>query len=365
MYNSLNIIEVLSGTNNSTHPIFVENAQLLDGKNKKKAIHAFKHFMIAIEKQKKEINLDNIVASKGNVAVLKEYDYIKDAIKILEDAKVTNVNSVKDVLKCLENNKALYIEAYDKNVRLVKYEYEAAVMSIIDALTYLLAGGISLEINSRGLNVKGLDITTKPMILELVDKMASLMTKKEHPKYLDAMIKSSLSPKELPPVKKEEEVVSEAVASAATTTAAIRLAENLTAMLVNVIKGGVSVLGSAYMSISLFIKTLFGIVPLIRACIYHYYNRKVNKVLKLEDSVEFLKRNIDKLKRNDEMDPEKKAKIIAKQEAVVEMWTKKAAKIRAQFSDTGIDTSNQLKSSDIEIREKIQKPSDDEFNLEL
>lgn len=368
MYDSLNMTEVLSGTNNTTHPVYTESTQLLDVKNKKSSMQAFKSFLVSIENCKKDLKLDSIDQSKGDVAKLKEIDAIKDAITLLEDAGVGNVKYAKSIFEYLETNKSLYMEGYEKNSQLVKYEYEAAAIILMDVLSQLIFHNIALEVGPNGLEVKAMhpEAKNKSMLLELAKRMADMMAKKQHKQYLDVLLKAQTMPKD-----KVAEVSRDSIKTEATTATgdtfdkAIETSKNLASMIWNVIAHGWNFFSAAMFSIQVFFKTLFGIVPIIRGCIYYHYNRKVSKILKLEESINFLKEHIAQLRKTNDMDPAKKEAIIKKQEAVVAMWEKLAAKRRAEFITAESQTEEEIKKNDQEIRDSVKNSKDDEFNVEF
>lgn len=97
---------------------------------------------------------------------------------------------------------------------------------------------------------------------------------------------------------------------------------------------------------------MFGIIPLIRSCIYLKYKKKADTIAALEAQAAFIDRNIEQLENRTNMDPAKKETIIKKQKAAAEGARKRAAKLRAQLLETEKDSSKSMKERNKDISRK-------------
>lgn len=106
--------------------------------------------------------------------------------------------------------------------------------------------------------------------------------------------------------------------------------------------------------------SIFGIVPLIRTILFLRYKKKADKINALEDQINYIKMNIEQLEnRKGDMDENKKAEIIKRQQAIIEEYNKKAEKLRAQLMEEEKDAATAVKAENPSISK-----SDDEFVLE-
>jgi hypothetical protein len=80
--------------------------------------------------------------------------------------------------------------------------------------------------------------------------------------------------------------------------------------------------------------TLFGILPLIRSILYLKYKRKADTILSLEEQMHFISLNIEHLQNIKGMDPVKKETIIRSQQATIEGFRKRVAKLRVELMDS-------------------------------
>ena len=199
--------------------------------------------------------------------------------------------------------------------------------------------GTMIKIQKNSSNSNGI-------IHKTINDLNKQLTNKQHKQYLEEMIKSKEYTKVDTNIQ-ESTTYMEAVVSD-------------TIELIDAMITGVGKIGHYTVSIVRTIKnSLFGIIPLIRSCLYLRYKKKADTVLALEQQAEFIKQNIEQLQNRTNMDPAEKERIIKKQKATVEAYKKKAAKLRAQLTEGEKEASVAINKENPGI-----KNSDDDFVLE-
>ena len=110
------------------------------------------------------------------------------------------------------------------------------------------------------------------------------------------------------------------------------------------------------------VRSVFGIIPLIRSVLYLRYKKKADTVLALEQQANFLEQNIEALKNKQTDQPHKKEQIIKRQQAIVDGYRRRAEKLRAQLTEGEREASAGIQSMNQEIHDK--KDDDTDFVLE-
>ena len=346
---SNDFLEIVAGTTNKLHPVYMEASKNIDN-GTPRAMGYLKNFITSIENlsSKENVKDSRISSSKGNIHNFSSYEDIKTSINFLNKnlSGVGIVNDLGTIIKSLENYQPQYTEGYEKNIRLVVLEYESAVDMLVTGLAMTIAENVDVVQNGTSIKIKKSNNGTKGAIHKTISDLAKQMSVKHHKQYLDEMIKS----------KEYAKVDTNIQESVVLTEAAVADTLELIDTMIN----SIGKIGHYTANIVRTIKnSLFGIVPLIRSCLYLRYKKKADTVLALEQQVEFIKQNIEQLQNRTNMDENEKKRIIKKQEATIEAYKKKAAKLRAQLTDTEKQASEAIKKEDPGI-----KNTDDDFVLE-
>lgn len=292
-----------------------------------KSTQQLKNFLKSITKVDSKSKDPRITSTKGNFQKFKSADIVKEAFSMLGK---NDVNDLKVIYDALIKYAPQYEESYAKGSRIIQLEYESAV--------YILVTGLSAKM-SQITDIKDGKLTRNQVkftyIEDMTKKMSAVLSASNHKEYLDSLlsiatdhiIKDNLN-------ESAEEMYFEASFGD----------------VANLINAGVSAIGNgAKLGVKAFntVKnTVFGIVPLIRGIAYLKYNRKADTINALEDQIVYIKDNIEQLKNRTNMDPKEKAKIIKRQEAVIEKYKKKAAKLRAQLFDSEAEAAREIKKDD-------------------
>lgn len=346
---SNDFFEIISGTTNKLHPLYMEASKNVDSNNSK-SVGYIKNFVKSIENiaSKDKFKDERITKSKGNVKNLSSYEDIKTSMEFLKKHISGNstLKGLTNIFDSLEKYQPQYTEAYEKNIRLVVLEYESAVDMLITGITMTIAENIEIEQAGSKLTIKKTSIKQNGIIHKTIEDLSKQLNSKTHKQYLEEMIKS-----------KEYAKVNTNISESVTFTEAA-VADSLE--LIDVMITSIGKIGHYTANIVRTIKnSLFGILPLIRTCVYLRYKKKADTILSLEQQVEFINQNIEHLQNRTNIDPKEKERIIKKQTAVIEAYKKKAAKLRAQLSDGEREASNELNKENPSI-----KNVDDDFVLE-
>jgi len=346
---SNDFLEIITDTTNKLHPAYMEASKNLDSSNDK-ALGYIKNFITSIENiaNKEKVKDSRITDSRGNIKKFSAYEDIKTILDFLKKnlSGVSVVNDLSTILTILESNQPLYTEAYEKNIRLVVLEYESAVDLLVTGITLTMAECIDVVQTGTSVKIEKKKGANGGVIHKTISDMATQMRAKNHKKYLEEMIESKKHTKIDTSIKESVTFIESAVADSL---------ELIDLMLTSVGK-----IGHYTMNIIRTIKnSLFGILPLIRSCLYIRYKKKADTILALEQQAEFVSQNIERLQNRTNMDEKEKARIIKKQQANVEAYKKKAAKLRAELIDCEKQASDAIKKENPSM-----KNTDDDFILE-
>lgn len=348
---SNDFLEIISGTNNKLHPLYTEASNNVNN-DTPKSLNYIKKFITSIENiaNKESVKDHRISKSKGNIKNLSLYEDIKVSINFLKKNLGNNVKNLDDIFNALEKFQPQYSEAYEKNVRLVELEYENAVYLLITGLSLTMAENINIVQNGVSIKIEKKSSNNNGIIKKTISDFAKQLNSKNHKEYLDELIKS----KEYLKINTNiEESVSFMEATVSNTIE-----------LVDLIFTGVGKIGHYTMNIVKSVKSsLFGIIPLIRSCLYLRYKKKADTIIALEQQVEFINQNIERLENRTNINEKEKAAIIKRQKAVIESYNKKAAKLRAQLIDTEREAANNIESDNKDIKSS-KNNNDDDFILE-
>ena len=355
---------IMSGTDNTTHPLYVESVNAVEGKNDKKALHYIKNFALSIENGRKRIDMSPITKTSGDITKFSHYKALKQGLEYLSTAGSPLASDLKLILSKVEEFRPYYADGYNRKLHILIMEYEAMVM-MLQSSTSLALSTITMKKTPKGIAL-GVNGEISPNMKKLIHNSAVEITKKGHKSLLEGLMKASNAPRDTNVGNKEEEVKTEAVISAGTLLmagSAMAVAKEIVNLAKNILVGAFNIGLSGLHMLKTFAKNYLSIISLVRTIAYSYYNRKVNRILKLEEQITFLKKAIEEIQINKSISEEQKGEMIKKREAYIEMWTKKCAKLRAEFSDVEDTSTDQLHADDQKIRQS-EKSSDNEFNLD-
>ena len=352
-----NYLEIVAGTSNTLDPVYREAAENIAQDNQS-SLGYMKNFITNIETiaAHSSVKDERISKSRGNIENFSGYQAICTVIDFLRK-NLKNDSLIDDcigIYNALEGNKSLYIDGYDKQIRLIILEYENALYLLVTALSMLLATGIDPVLNGTAIVIRPSSSKNKKtfgVIPKTVKEMNKQINNANHKKYLEEIIKTSES---------QDSNTGRVMHEAFGLDDAIQ-----TVTLVDAIWKNAKTAGQAVGRIFKGIKnTVFGIVPLIRSIIYLRYKKKADTIKALEEQADFISKNIEQVRNTKSMDPAKKAEIIKQQTAICEGFKKKAEKLRAELCETEKAAATEIKKSDATIGKADAKANNDDFVLE-
>lgn len=346
---STSFIEVVAGTNNKASRLYIEASKQVDTDSSKSMAY-IKNFISSIENiaSKDKVKDARITKSHGNISNFDGYDNIKTAIEFLEKnlGKIPEIKNLVTIYESLMNFQPQYTDGYNKNLRLIILEYECGVYLLVTGLSALMANTIDVVQTGDKIKIQKKNEKSATNTMKIIGDFAKQVSSKEHKSYLEEMIKN----KDSVPIKTN---IEESVSFLESTISD-------TINLIDTMISSVGRIASTGKRVILAVKnSIFGIVPLIRSVLYLRYKKKADTVLALDQQVKFIQMNIEQLQNMKNMDPKKKAEIIAKQKAVAEAYKKKAAKLRAELTEGEREAVTAIKQEDPKI-----KNTDDDFVLE-
>ena len=351
---TFNPVEIISGTSNTTSPLYIEAAKSIESDTPKGMEH-LKNFITSVEKVASAGNVPDsrLSSTKGNIKNFQGYENIQSAIEFLSK-NLSGVKVLKDLIdihNALEGNQAQYVEGYSRNIRLIVLEYESALYMLVTGLSHTIATHIDIVQTGTQIAVRKKAGSSGGVITKTIAGLASKLKEKSHKEYLNHLIKAKGgSPK-------KEEAITESIKTVGATLD-----------LLSSLWDGVTKLGTLTKNIFIGLKrTMFGILPLIRSVLYLRYKKKADTVLALEQQIHFIKLNIEQLKNIKTMDEGKKKEIIKKQQAVIEAYQKKAEKLRAELTEGEKEASESIKKENPSMGkepDKDKKPDDGELVIE-
>lgn len=339
-------LELIAGTDNRFNKEYKEAADNV-AKNNDKGMTYMKNFLISIEKVSDKIDDKRISDSKGNVRNFKGYDDIKFSINFLSK----NLKDIKNLKECikvfdaLEDWSTLYASGYSKNIRLIMHEYDTALYMLVTALSATFANNVSFTSNGTSIKIEKTNGSSNTVIDKTLSDLAKQLSDRNHKTYLEELIDNA--DKNI-----TESVFTEGVLDTAMGT--INSFSNLLSTVGEIGKKGFTL-------VKVLVKSFFGIIPITRSIMYLWYKRKADTIVALEEQVVFIKQNIEFLEKNKTIDKAQKEIIIKKQKAAIEARLKKAAKLRAQLTETERDATNAMNKENPDLKKPAK---DDDMVLE-
>ena len=411
-----NYIDIIAGTSNRVSTAYTEASKdIAEGNDK--SIKYLKNFLTSIENlsQKSGTKDAAIIASKGSLKDFSGYDNIKTTIDFLRKniGNVPILSNLISIHDSIISYQPQYTDGYRTKTKLVTLEYECAVYMLISGLVEAMCNNIQFhgtmadvisslakELNNKShkeyLDAMNKSSDNKPINTSTdtpTSKPAKKKLEKELKEYAISVIDNGMDGYSIDVLKEkyndeELENIFEIVESFSTfvsgdfsfyenmdiihydvngkdvITESVAYMENIVSDTLALIDTAVGAVGKTISLAGTVIKavknSIFGIVPLIRTILFLRYKKKADKINALEDQINYIKMNIEQLEnRKGDMDENKKAEIIKRQQAIIEEYNKKAEKLRAQLMEEEKDAATAVKAENPSISK-----SDDEFVLE-
>lgn len=343
-------VELLAGTSNTISPLYTEAAKIVEGSSDK-SMKYFKSLIKSIENVAARSNNEKIANSKGNIERFSGYDNIVSGLDFLSK-HIPGENILKDlknILNGLRSNRTLYVDGYDKHIRLITLEYETSVYMLVTGIVFSISSYVDFKQNNEKINiVKKSNGKDKGVIKKTINGLAKELNTTNHKNYLSELLKAKdhVVSTKVESVSYIESVVGET----------IDLISSITGGVFKAYKTGKNIFGTLY-------KTVFGIIPLIKSALYLWYKRKGDTIVALEEQIHFIQLNIEHLQNMKNMDENKKKIIIKKQEAVIEAFRKRCEKLRAELIDTEDNAAAALSEDDTKTKREVNN-NDDDFILD-
>lgn len=343
--------ELIARTSNRVTPAFTEAAAVTEGKDPQRSLAYLKSFAESIDRGVKAHGRDSVlVASAGNIQRVKNYETLVKSLEQLKNflgvnnSELANLQTIHDQLVTFQ---PMYSDGYRLGIPLVTYEYEAASSTLIRGVSVLIVTQVDPQVTPVGaLRFSKVKKQSGGAFTKLARDMARELKSKGHGDYLKGLLELETDP-ELK-VQPESIPVTEAAQDIASS------AFGLTKTLIDIIRYGWNGIQSLGRMGKTIIRSMFGIIPLIRSVIYLHYKRKADTIANLELQAHYVELNIEQLETMKTMDPKEKEKIIRRQRAYVDAYRKKAEKLRVELMDCERSGTAELKADDGNI-----KPSDD------
>ena len=332
--------ELVTGISNKAHPVYVEATKDAE-KSTPKGLNNLRKFINSIEQisSSKKVVDPRISNSKGNIKNFEGYENIKFALDFTSK-NLSSLGAVKEckiILDSLEKNQPLYAEGYEKKIPLITLEYENSVYLLSTALSMLLANNIDITTNGSDIKIGTKSGDKFNVINKTLSDLSKILSDSSHAEYIKQIIEVSKTE------EYQEAYILRNFNEDSTIWDTYRVLSDIWGKGVDIVKSGVKLKERV-------IKTVFGIVPLMRSIVYLRYNKKADSINKLNDQIIALQNNIEILKNKKNMSETQKAAIIKKQEAYIKAYQKKAAKIRAELSETEKDTVEGINKADNDNR---------------
>lgn len=344
LYNvTLDATAIIAGTSNTATRSYHEAAKVTTGDDTQRAVAYLKSFADSIDRAVKARGRDKtLMATAGDIQKVKNYDTMVKALEQLK--KFLGINAELQALQTIHDMlvkyQPVYVDGYKHGIPLVTFEYEAASSALIRGISVLIVTQVEPKLDSIGkIRFSPVRKQSGGIFTKTAKDIAKQLKRPDHEKYLRELIDVALDPdlKVTP-----EEVVTEAVAF------------DTIGALFNIIRYGWNSIKIAGNAGKFILKSVFGIIPLIRTMVYLHYKKKADTIANLELQAHYVELNIQQLENMKNMDEDKKKEIIRKQQAYVDAYRKKAEKLRAELTDSEREGTAALEADNGNIA-----PSDD------
>ena len=310
---------------------FAETMDMTDSRTRKAVLNLTEGDQTALLTSLTSRLYDNIVAkvddidygtipdSKGDITKLENYDKIKECISLLHDILIefkqdtAPIDEISMAVANIESRKDLFGRAFKLNIELPMIMYNNAVLTIVDAVSYMIATSIEFI---KTPNRDSFDIT--------LDKVSYSRTK-NHMLY-NNLKKFNKACKSKDLDKALDHII---------TSRAKGLHEGAVVGTV----AGVLAVGGILVSLCTII------IPLLREMVFLFYHTRMRLSDFFDIQADLLQMNAHNLQNNKTMDDDEKEHIVSKQLKIVELFRKIANKISFTCKKAEVESTKDIAAS--------------------
>lgn len=262
-----------------------------------------------------DIDYGDIPASKGDFTKLPEYDRIVESVKLLTDIlkefkqDTAPVDEISVAISNVTTRKGLFTRAFRYNVELPILMYNNTVLTIISAVSYMIATSIEF-----------MKTPNQDSFQIVLDKVA--YTKTKHNMLYNNLKKFNKCCEKGQFDKAMEHVIQ------------------------NRVKGiGEAAVGTAIAGVAGTIAIVLAIIPILREMVFFFYYTRMRVSDFFNIQADLLQMNAYKVQNNEEMDDFKRERVVSKQLKIVELFRKAANKIAFTARKAEVDATKEIESN--------------------
>ena len=268
-----------------------------------------------------DIDYGDIPATKGDITKLSNYEKLRECIELLRGIlnefkqDTTPIDTVSEALANIMSRKDLFGRAFKLDVELPIIMYNNTVLSIINAVSYMIATSIEFM---KTPNQDSFQIT--------LDKVAYSKTKSNM--LYNNLKKFNRCCKNNDFDKAMEFIIKKRVENASVREGAV-------------IGTGAVIAGIA---------VLLNIIPILREMVFFFYYTRMRVSEFFDIQADLLQMNAYNVENNDKIDNEKKQRVVSKQLKIVELFRKIANKITISGRKAELDTTKEIEKSERKMK---------------
>lgn len=270
-----------------------------------------------------DIDYGDIPSSKGDITKLANYSKLRECVELLRGIlnefkqDTAPIDEIATAIANIETRKDLFERAFRHNVELPIMMYNNTVLTIIDAVSYMIATSIEFM---KTPNRDSFQIT--------LDKVAFAKTKSNllysNLKKFNKTCKSNDFDKAM------EHVIQNRIK---------RLSEGAAAAVI----GGVVAIGAAVLLI-------LNIIPILREMVFFFYYTRMRVSDFFDIQADLLQMNAYNVENNSTANDEQKERIVSKQLKIVELFRKMANKISFTGKKAEVETTKEITNTDKKMK---------------
>lgn len=259
-----------------------------------------------------DIDYGELPNTKGDITKLSNYNQLTDCIDTItallieyKQDTTKNIDIAAEALNNIVVRKKLFERAYAYNVELPMIMYNTISLSIISSVSYVICACIefikspSSDTFDVELDKVALLKTRDNLLFSNLKKFNDSCRKGQFDQSMEFIIKNNI--------------------------------KNLTGASVGLVVGGLTLLG-----------ILLNIIPILRELIFFFYYSRVRVSDYFDIQADLLQMNAQGLEYNNEIDPEKKKKIVNKQMKIVDIFRKISNKLAINNKECEVATSKEI-----------------------
>lgn len=270
-----------------------------------------------------DIDYGDIPASKGDITKLANYNKLRECTEllrgILKEFKqdTTPIDNISEAIANVETRKDLFERAFRFDVELPIMMYNNVVLTIIDAVSYMIATCIefiktpnrdSFEIT---LDKVAFAKTKSNMLYNNLKKFNKCCKSKDFDKGMEHILQHR--------IKKLSEGAAAAVVAGVVVTAAVLV-------------------------------LIRSIIPILREMVFFFYYTRMRVSDFFDIQADLLQMNAYNVQNNDTTDDEQKERIVSKQLKIVELFRKMANKISINGKKAEVDTTKEITNTNKKMK---------------